>query len=228
MTSTPIFWLFALALAAVTLAILVLPLLRRRGALPPEEESAAVAVFRDHQRQVEAEFTAGTITAQERDAALEDLVGRFGVELAAQPEAAAPARSDRPQWIAAVVIVAVLPILAGGLYFVLGNPQAINAPASRQEALADDPQIVAMVDALAKRLKENPDDGNGWAMLGRSYRALGRFEASALAFGEAAKRLPPNAAVFTDWAESVAQLQGRSLAGQPVIAFVRSTKSSRV
>lgn len=222
MPSTPIFWLFALALAAVTLAALVLPLLRRHGVLPPEEESAAVAVFRDHRRQVEAEFTAGTITAEERDAALEDLVGRFGIELAAQPEAAAPPRSDRPQWISAVVIVAVLPLLAGGLYFVLGNPQAINAPASRQEALADDPQVVAMVDALAKRLKDNPDDGNGWAMLGRSYRALGRFEASALAFGEAAKRLPPNAAVFTDWAESVAQLQGRSLAGQPTELLQRA------
>jgi cytochrome c-type biogenesis protein CcmH len=222
MTSTPLFWLFALALAAVTLAALVLPLLRRHGALPPEEESAAAAIFRDHRRQVEADFTAGTITAAERDAALEDLVGRFGVELAAAPESAARPRSDRPQWISAIVIVAVLPILAGGLYFVLGNPQAINAPKSSPEALADDPQIVAMVDALAKRLKENPDDGNGWAMLGRSYRALGRFEASALAFGEAARRLPPNAAVLTDWAESIAQVQGRSLAGEPTELLQRA------
>jgi len=222
MTTTTLFWLFALALAAVTLAALVLPLLRRHGALPPEEESAAVAVFRDHQRQVEADFTAGTITAQERDAALEDLVGRFGVELAVPPEATVPPRSDRPQWVSAVVIVAVLPILAGGLYFVVGNPQAITAPKSSPEAVADDPQLVAMVDALAKRLKENPDDGDGWAMLGRSYRALGRFEASALAFGEAAKRLPPNAALFTDWAESITRAQGGSLAGEPTELLQRA------
>lgn len=222
MTSTPLFWLFALALAAVTLAVLMVPLLRRRRELPPEEESAAAAVFRDHRRQVEADFTAGTITATERDTALEDLVARFGDELAAQPGAAAAPRSDRPQWISAVIIAAMLPIVAGGLYFTLGNPQAINAVPTAPAALADDPQVVAMVDGLAKRLKENPEDGNGWGMLGRSYRALGRFEAAALAFGEAAKRLPPTAALLTDWAEAIAQAQGRSLVGQPTELLQRA------
>ncbi len=222
MTSTPLFWLIALALAAATLVVLVVPLLRRRGELPPEEESAAAAVFRDHRRQVEADFTAGITTAQERDAAQEELVARFGGELAAQPDAGAAPRSDRPQWISAVIIAAMLPMVAGGLYFVLGNPQAMNAAPSRQDALADDPQIVAMVDGLAKRLKENPEDGNGWGMLGRSYRALGRYEAAALAFGEASKRLPPNAALLTDWAEAIAQVQGRSLVGQPTELLQRA------
>ncbi len=216
MTSTPLFWLFALALAAVTLAILVVPLLRRRGELPPEEESAAAAVFRDHRRQVEADFTAGTITSQERDAALDDLLARFGGELAAQPDAdKGPPRTDRPQWVSAVIIAALLPMVAGGLYFVLGNPKAIDAPLAKDEPPANDPQVVAMVDGLAKRLQQNPEDGNGWALLGRSYRTLGRFEAAGLAYGEAAKRLPPDAALLTEWAESVVQLQGRSFAGQP-------------
>lgn len=216
MTSTPLFWLFALALAAVTLAILVVPLLRRRGELPPEEESAAAAVFRDHRRQVEADFTAGTITSQERDAALDDLLARFGGELAAQPDAdKGPPRTDRPQWVSAVIIAALLPMVAGGLYFVLGNPKAIDAPLAKDEPPANDPQVMAMVDGLAKRLQQNPEDGNGWALLGRSYRTLGRFEAAGLAYGEAAKRLPPDAALLTEWAESVVQLQGRSFAGQP-------------
>jgi cytochrome c-type biogenesis protein CcmH len=52
-------------------------------------------------------------------------------------------------------------------------------------------------------------------MLARSYRVLGRFEAAALAYGEAAKRLPPSAELLTDWAEAIAQAQGRSLAGEP-------------
>ncbi len=216
MTSSPLFWLLAFALALATLAALVVPLLMRRGALPREEETAAVAVFRDHRRQVEADFAAGTLTAEQRDAALEDLVARFGDELT-QASAAAPAAagSNRPQWVSAVVIAAVLPMAAGGLYFVLGNPAAITHVRPAQEALGDDAQITAMVEGLAKKLQANPEDGAGWGMLGRSYRALGRFEASALAYGEAAKRLPPTAQLLTDWAESVAQVQGRSLAGQP-------------
>jgi cytochrome c-type biogenesis protein CcmH len=75
--------------------------------------------------------------------------------------------------------------------------------------------MAAIVDALAKKLQANPDDGEGWAMLGRSYRVLGRFDASAMAYAEAAKRLPPNAVVYTEWAEAVAQAQGKTLTGQP-------------
>jgi len=216
MTSSPLFWLLAFVLALATLAALVVPLLRRRGVLPPEEETAAAAVFRDHRRQVEADFDAGTLTVAQRDAALDDLVERFGHELT-HVSATTPASvgSDRPQWVSAVIIAALLPMAAGGLYFLLGNPAALTIVPPQQEALADDPQVVAMVEGLAKKLQANPEDGAGWGMLGRSYRALGRFEASALAYGEAAKRLPPTAQLLTDWAESVAQVQGRSLAGQP-------------
>ena len=228
MTSSPLFWLLALALAVATLATLLMPLVRRRGELPPEEEVAAAAVFRDHRRQVEADFTAGTINAAERDAALEDLVARLGGELAdpAMAPKVTPG-SDRPQWVFAVVIAGLLPVVAGGLYYLLGNPAALApqpALAAQGDASINDPQMQAMVEGLAKRLQANPDDGNGWAMLGRSYRALGRLEAAALAFGEAAKRLPPNAALLTDWAETVAQAQGRSLAGQPTELIDRALK----
>ena len=225
MTSSLYFWLLAIALATITLAILVVPLLRQRGEVPPEEEAAAAAIFRDHRRQLEADFAAGTIVAAERDAALEDLVARFGHELAdpaTVPHATPP--SVRPQWFFAVVMAAILPIAAGGLYFLLGNPAAITAQPAQEEGAVGDPQIQAMVDGLAKRLQANPEDGNGWAMLGRSYRALGRFEAAALAFGEADKRLPPSAALLTDWAEAIAQFQGRSLAGQPTELIDRALK----
>ncbi|MFO1316577.1 MAG: c-type cytochrome biogenesis protein CcmI [Burkholderiales bacterium] len=222
MVSSPLFWLFAFALLVGTLALLVPPLLRRAAAIDaPGDESAATAVFRDHKRQIEADFAANVISAPERDAALADLAGRFGDELRQETQAARPA-SERPRWIAAIVIVALVPVVAGALYYSLGNPTAMSAAApgkagghANMTDPANDPQMASIVDGLAKRLQANPDDGEGWAMLGRSYRVLGRFEAAAMAYGEAAKRLPPNAAVYTEWAEAVAQSQGKSLGGLP-------------
>lgn len=216
MVSSPLFWVLALVLLAGTLAALLLPLLRRsRGVDAPADQSAATAVFRDHKRQIEDDYASRAITAEERDAALADLTARFGQELTVEAPKAR-ATSERPRWIAALVLVACLPVVAGVLYFSLGNPAAMTPPAhGAANQPINDPQIVAMVDGLAQKLQANPEDGEGWLMLGRSYRALGRYEASALAYSEAAKRVPPSAALYTDWAEAIAQTQGRSLVGQP-------------
>ncbi|MCC7327811.1 MAG: c-type cytochrome biogenesis protein CcmI [Burkholderiales bacterium] len=222
MTSSPLFWAAALALLAGTLAMLLLPLLRRsRMAEAPGDRSAATAVFRDHKRQIEDDYATRTITAEERDAALADLTTRFGHELA-QDAPAAKASGDGSRFVSALVLVACVPVLAGAMYFVLGNPAAISAPAQGAAQGMNDPQLVAMVDTLAARLQASPEDGEGWLMLGRSYRALGRYDASALAFGEAAKRMPPNAPLYADWAETVAQAQGRSLVGQPTELLARA------
>lgn len=223
MVSSPLFWLFAFVLLAGTLAFLVPPLLRRAAAADaPGDASAATAVFRDHKRQIEADFAANAITAAERDAALADLATRLGSELQQDTPTSARPGSEHPRWIAAIVIVALVPVVAGALYFSLGNPTAMTAAApaaavghANLKDPAKDPQMASIVDGLAKRLQANPDDGEGWAMLGRSYRVLGRFEAAAMAYGEAAKRLPPNATVYTEWAEAVAQSQGQTLGGLP-------------
>lgn len=216
MVSSPLFWVLALVLLAATLAALLLPLLRRStGAEAPADQSAATAVFRDHKRQIEHDYASRAISAEERDASLTDLTARFGQELTEEAPRAR-STSERPRWIAALVLVACVPVVTGVLYFSLGNPAAMTAPVhgSGDQGL-NDPQVIAMVDALAQRLQANPEDGEGWAMLGRSYRALGRFDASVLAYAEAAKRMPPNAALYADWAEAVAQTQGKSLVGQP-------------
>jgi cytochrome c-type biogenesis protein CcmH len=211
---SPIFWALALALLAVTLAFLLLPLLRRSAAVEaPADRSAITAVFRDHKRQIEEEFAARTITVEERDAALADLTQRFGQELGGDTPAARPEGKSR--LVAALVLAACVPVVAGTMYYTLGNPVAMTATPHGMAQGMDDPQMQQAVAALAEKLKANPDDGEGWYMLGRSYRAMGRFDAAVMAYSESAKRLPNNPAVYTDWAEAAAQAQGKSLQGEP-------------
>ena len=225
MASSPLFWLVALVLVAGALAWVVAPLLRRTTKTDaPEDAAAMTAVYRDHKRQIEADFAAGVVTAEERDAAVAEIARRFGDELAHGGDVSAHV-DERTRWMAAMALVACVPVLAGVLYFVLGNPAAMSAPApSAKEDSAGDPQIVAMVDQLAKKLSANPEDGEGWALLGRSYRVLGRYDAATMAYNEASKRLPPNASLYVEWAEAIAQAQGRSLVGQPTELLERAIK----
>lgn len=229
MGPSPLFWILALVLVAATLALLVVPLLRRARTEPSlADDEATTAVFRDHKRQLDAELAAGVVTRDEHAAAMAELTGRFGAELqsvTAAPDATnlAATRPGRGGFMAALALVAILPVTAGVLYFLLGNPAAL-APQVARQALPDQASIEAMVEDLAARLRASPDDGEGWAMLGRSYRVLGRFQAAASAYAEAVKRLPPNASLLVDWAEAIAQVHGRSLAGEPTQILERALK----
>lgn len=213
MSSTVLFWLIAFALVVATLAVLVVPLLRSAPALTrPGESDAATAIYRDQSRQLDEDVAAGVISADERERAHEEIVARLGDELAVPP-APSPTASPRAAWIAAIVIVALLPATALLAYLVLGNSQALDAGIARQRA--SEPEIVAMVEKLAERMKAQPDDPKGWLLLGRSMGALQRFRESADAYAQAAARLPNDADVLADWADAQAMAQGRTLAGKP-------------
>ncbi len=213
MTTGTLFWALALALVLATLATLVVPLLRAR---PPRERpadaDASAAVYRDQKHELDADLASGAISADERDATGAELVSRLGAELAAEaPAPVAPA--SRAPWITAIVIVALVPAAALLAYLALGRPDALDADVARKRF--SDAEIVAMVERLAQRMKENPSDAQGWLLLGRSWNALQRYDDAAKAYGEAAARLPGNADVLADWADTLGMTQGRKLAGRP-------------
>jgi hypothetical protein len=100
---------------------------------------------------------------------------------------------------AALVAVAVaVPLLAAGLYLNLGSPDASHSgnPSSRPEnttinrsADTSDEKlgsVASMLDGLAKRLEDNPDDAGSWLLLARSYKHLDRMDEAVEAYEHAA------------------------------------------
>lgn len=209
-----LFWLVTAAMAALALAFVLVPLLRTRTAAGPSEAEANLEVLRGHRREIEADIAAGTLPADAREEALEELVGRAATDLDA-PARPVAAESRRP-WRLAGAIALLVPLLAFGLYRAIGSPQAIEAgKLARTAADLDASQIVAMVESLAAKMKERPDDAKGWALLARSWASLERFQESAEAYAHLAKLEPANAQVLADYADALAMAQGRKLAGRP-------------
>jgi len=64
-------------------------------------------------------------------------------------------------------------------------------------------------------MKDNPDDEKGWIMLARSYKTLGRLQEAADAYAKGGKLLQENAALLTDYAETLASLGEGRFAGKP-------------
>lgn len=217
MNPTPLFWLAALAIVVVALAALLWPLLRRqaRDDAAPETLTAATSVYRDQKRQLDADLAAGAITADEHQAALDELASRLGAEMTESTDVA-PVVPSRAPWVAALALVAIIPAAAVVGYLVLGSPAALSPQSADASSSVTEAQMRAMVDSLAQKMAANPADPQGWMLLGRSYAALGRFTDAADAFAKAAERLPtPDAQLFADWADAAAMAQGRKLAGAP-------------
>jgi cytochrome c-type biogenesis protein CcmH len=72
-----------------------------------------------------------------------------------------------------------------------------------------------MMASLEARLKDNPDDAQGWLMLARTYTFFERFQDAAMAFDRVTKLMPNEASAWSGLAEAVAITQGRSLRGRP-------------
>lgn len=212
-----VFWILATSMTLVALAIVLVPLLRARPRAAPSRHDANLEVLRSQRREIEADVASGLLPAESRDEALAELVGRAQDDLV--PDPAVPVAPPRKPWVAAGLAAVAIPALAFGVYLAVGNPAATDpkvlaaaAPASSP----DDAKIVAMVEGLARKVKDRPDDAQGWALLGRSMAALGRFRESADAYEHLMRLTPGDAQVMADYADVLGMVQGRTLAGRPV------------
>lgn len=207
-------------LLLVVLALLIVPLLRRDSA---SEKSAAelrelnLGIFREQLNELERDLRSGHIDQSAYEQGRQELERRV---LEDSPvEQVKPVSGGRKTKLA-LLLAGGVPAAVFGLYMMLGAPEAMTGKPSNkgggqgEHALSPE-QISSMVERLALRLQDNPDDGQGWLMLARSYAVLGRYPESAAAFGRAVTLLPPDAQHYADFADIVAMAQGKALAGEP-------------
>jgi len=124
--------------------------------------------------------------------------------------------TTQSKWIIYIVALGI-PLLAGSLYFMLGNYQAVSHTAE----MSVDPEatklleINKMVLRLAEKMKAKPNDAQGWLILGRSYKALEQYSQAADAFANAYRLLGDQAEVMLLYADALAYVNNRNLAGRP-------------
>jgi cytochrome c-type biogenesis protein CcmH len=83
-------------------------------------------------------------------------------------------------------------------------------------------QVASMVERLAQRLKDQPQDAEGWAMLARSYSVLGRHPEALQAYEKALALRKDDANLLADYADSLAVQNNNVLAGEPLKLVTRA------
>jgi cytochrome c-type biogenesis protein CcmH len=168
------FWLMATGLIVLALAFVIPPLLRKNLPLTEiDRNTINIAIYKERL----AELTQENLTPEQYTQAQQELDKTL---LQEYQESRPLAQQARAIW-AAIVIAISIPVLAVGSYWKLGAPQLLVAetpttnPTHPEEGHLPD-NFDEMVNKLAARLQQQPDDAKGWYMLARSYSALKRYQ----------------------------------------------------
>ena len=216
----PLFLLLAALMLAAALAC-VLPALLRGRALHADPAAEArrllEALNAAHESGIlsEAEYAAKRAELGER------LLGAIDTP---------PAR-PRSAFYAALAIALLLPAAAIVLYRIVGEPRALDpAPVSTTEAQAPADHKQNMEQAIAKlgdKLKQNPDDAEGWSLLGRAYAATERFAEARDALKHAHDLAAADPDVTIAYAEALALASdSRRIDGEPRILLDAALKAA--
>lgn len=182
-----------LAIGALTLAA-VLPILwplLRPSKVVSERLDHDLEVYRDQLREVDAELASSSLTEREAGEAKREIERRI---LRAADQGERHGGPAAPSALTAVLIALLLPALTLLLYSQLGQPGQPDQPLAQREAPAPEPrglsedqgqQVNEMIAGLEKRLQAQPDDLDGWILLGRSQAAIGDYDSAANALRRA-------------------------------------------
>lgn len=193
--------------------------LHEAGALPKAEYDSSKAAL---ERRVLDLIMAGPVQASAALGAPEP--PRVAANLVDSSRASVAKPSRR---LLALLGSGVLALAAGGYAFT-GAPSLLSAsgppspataagqPAGAASHSVSAEQIAEMTLRLAARLKEQPQDPQGWAMLGRSYSVLGRNDEAVKAYETAIAQQGDDAVLLADYADALAVKNGRVLAGEPM------------
>jgi cytochrome c-type biogenesis protein CcmH len=187
-------WILVFLVTAAALAAVVVPLGRGRATTAARLDHD-LAVYREQLKELEVDVARGVVPEGEAANARREIERRI-LRAGAEAEKAA---SARPKLALAVAVGIAMPVASGLLYARLGSPALPDQPLaqrnvpSEQRHAPDNKEIANLVERLATRLQNDPNDRAGWILLGRSYVMLERHQEAVAAYARAVALDPKDA-----------------------------------
>ena len=186
-------WIILGCLTALVVFVLLRPLLGA-GTRKDAREAFNAAVYRDQLGEIDADRGRGLIGESEAEAARLEIARRLlqadSKERAAGREQVSGGRAR----VATIVVATLVPLLTLGLYLLYGSPRLPDQPlAARLEDPSNNQNLEALVARVEARLREHPEEGEGWDVVAPVYMGWQRYQDAADAYGEAIRLLGPTA-----------------------------------
>ena len=218
-----VFWIVAIALVAAALLFLVPPLLTQRESNEAlERRQINISIHRDKLTELDQDLATGVLDQAQYETAKKEIEVGLLEDVDSSQDDVLDLDVERQRSFSrngVITVAVVVPLLSLTLYGTLGGgPGAFHPDEAVPQVSADGHEnpIEGMVATLVAKLKENPDDAQGWMMLGRSYYFLKQHQAAADSFGRAVAIMgETDANLLADYADTLAVANNRSMAGKP-------------
>jgi cytochrome c-type biogenesis protein CcmH len=169
-------------------------------------------VIREQLVELRSDLDAGKLDPAAYRAARHDLERELLTDVDGESED--DIRSERSGRWAVGLFALTIPSLAVLLYLLLGSAPLLDQQGSPPpSAESDAPEqtghpLEQMVAKLASRLEQDPQNPDGWVLLGRSYATLSRYREAANAYGQAVRLAGDRPQLLVDYADVLTMSTG--------------------
>ena len=200
---------------AFLLLALVLVLLLHPFIFPPKVEATSrrqmnAAIYREELEKLEAERTAGSMNSADYEIAHAEMRQRLFQDTNEEDDRSVMGSSK----ITVIGLCIFITVLSAGFYFALGDATRIAEKNTQQPMTQEG--VEKMVAEFAAKMEKDPTNLQGWVMLARSYRILGRNEEAAKAYERAGNFIDSDPQLLADYADVLASNANGNFTGKPL------------
>jgi cytochrome c-type biogenesis protein CcmH len=209
--------------SAFLLLILVLVLLLRPFIFPSKFPGTSrrqmnAAIYREELDKLEAERSAGNLTAADYEIAHAEMRQRLFQDTHEADDQAVMGSGKKT--VIGLCIFVVL--LSSGLYLSLGDASQVAEMKAAQPMTREG--VEKMVSEFAAKMEKDPTNLKGWAMLARSYKILGRNDDAIKAYEHAGSFIDSDPQLLADYADALAVKANGNFAGKPLQLIQQALK----
>ena len=218
------FWVFAVAMIVVALIFVLRPLFLELNKNDIDRTAQNVAITKERLNELKIELEQDTITQAEYDQTKEELEQSLLNDVEESSDNKKSANNKSYTRLTRYILILSVPIFAISLYAYLGQPELIEGGAKQAStpaghATSNDASnlgtVEEMVEKLAAKLKEQPNNAEGWFMLARSYMSLKRYQEAVAALEKTNQLIPNNPIIMLRYADALTMLSGGRISGKP-------------
>ena len=222
-----LFWVLAGIFIVASLLFILPTLLRNKESdTGVARNSTNVSIYQDQISELDNDLRNDILNQEQYNQSKQELQQRMMLDMPEKSSISEKILNTKRSLATPIVLALLIPVSAVSLYLLLGNTKALlpQPPVRQMELVGNNlapegeghQEISSVVDNLVKRLENEPDNLEGWKMLGQTYAIMGRFDEAKDVYAKLLAKSPDSPEALVNLADVFAMTQDGSLMGKPV------------